>query len=48
MAKRTVAEEIDTKLKSGLKAEKKAPAPSASRISNLGDYAHPAKRKKKK
>ena len=48
MAKRTVAEEIDTKLKSGMKAEKKAPAPSAARISNLGDYAHPSKRNKKK
>ena len=48
MAKRPVAEEIDTKLKAGPKPEKKAPSSSMNRIANLGDFAHPPKKKKKK
>jgi len=47
MAKRPVVDEIQINLKAGSKVEKKAPSLS-NRISNLGDFAHPPKKKKKK
>jgi hypothetical protein len=48
MAKRSsTPDEMIGKLKETSKVEKKAPSP-VNRISNLGDFAHPAKKKKKK
>lgn len=48
MAKRSsIPDEMIGKLKETSKVEKKAPSVS-NRISNLGDFAHPAKKKKKK
>jgi len=48
MAKRSsTPEDIATKLRETSKVEKKAPS-SVNRIANLGDFAHPPKKKKKK
>jgi len=47
MAKKPIAEEIAKSLNTPSKVEKKAPSVS-NRIANLGDFAHPPKKKKKK
>ena len=49
MAKRSsIPDEMIGKLKETSKVEKKAPSSAVNRIANLGDFAHPAKKKKKK